>query len=66
LALCQLHGEKGSTIGSLGLSQLIHFLCATFAGAIVAGLSGFAFGLIAASVWLHLLTPAETASLITL
>src|SRR5215831_16451711 len=40
------------------------FLSATFAAALVAGLSGFAFGLIAAAVWLHLLTPLQTATLI--
>jgi len=53
-------------VDALGLSQLVVFVIATFAGAIVAGLSGFAFGLIAATVWLYVLTPAETASLITL
>ena len=41
------------------------FLSATFAGALVAGLSGFAFGLVAASIWLYILTPQETAILIT-
>jgi len=40
------------------------FLLATFAAALVAGLSGFAFGLIAAAVWLHILTPLQTATLI--
>jgi uncharacterized membrane protein YfcA len=40
------------------------FLLATFAGAFVAGLSGFAFGLVAASLWLYILTPLQTASLI--
>ena len=40
------------------------FLIATFAGALVAGLSGFAFGLVAASIWLFILTPAQTATLI--
>jgi uncharacterized protein len=40
------------------------FLLATFAGAFVAGLTGFAFGLIAASLWLFILTPSETAMLI--
>src|SRR5713226_6865903 len=40
------------------------FLSATFAAALVAGLSGFAFGLIAAAVWLHILTPLQTATLI--
>jgi uncharacterized membrane protein YfcA len=40
------------------------FLIATFAAALVAGLAGFAFGLIAAAIWLHVLTPLETATLI--
>jgi uncharacterized membrane protein YfcA len=40
------------------------FLLATFLGALVAGLSGFAFGLVAASIWLYILTPLQTASLI--
>jgi uncharacterized membrane protein YfcA len=44
--------------------DLAIFLAATFAGALVAGLSGFAFGLIAASLWLYILTPLQTATLI--
>jgi uncharacterized protein len=40
------------------------FLTATFAAALVAGVAGFAFGLVAAAVWLHILTPLQTASLI--
>jgi uncharacterized membrane protein YfcA len=44
--------------------DLAIFLAATFIGALVAGLSGFAFGLIATSVWLYILTPLETATLI--
>src|SRR3954468_25073966 len=40
------------------------FLLATFAGALVAGLSGFAFGLVATSIWLYILTPLQTATLI--
>src|ERR1700760_871934 len=40
------------------------FLFATVAGAFVAGLSGFAFGLVAASLWLYILTPVQTATLI--
>lgn len=43
---------------------IILFLIATFAGALIAGLSGFAFGLIAASIWLYILTPLQTATLI--
>jgi uncharacterized membrane protein YfcA len=44
--------------------QLSLFLGAAFAAAFVAGVSGFAFALIAAAVWLHILTPLETAALI--
>src|SRR5260370_2542053 len=44
--------------------ELPLFLIATFAGALVAGLSGFAFGLAAASIWLYILTPLQTATLI--
>src|SRR3984893_2418036 len=33
--------------------ELPIFLVATFAGALVAGLSGFAFGLVDASIWLY-------------
>jgi uncharacterized membrane protein YfcA len=40
------------------------FLIATFAAALVAGIAGFAFGLVAAAAWLHILTPLQTASLI--
>ena len=40
------------------------FVTATFAAALVAGLAGFAFGLAAAAIWLHVLTPAQTAILI--
>src|SRR4029453_1344558 len=40
------------------------FLFATFVAALVAGLAGFTFGLVAAAVWLHILTPLQTASLI--
>ncbi len=44
--------------------ELPLFLLATFAGAFVAGLSGFAFGLVAASLWLYILTPLQSATLI--
>ena len=47
-----------------GLLDLSLFLAATFAAALVAGLAGFAFGLVAAAAWLHILTPLQTATLI--
>jgi uncharacterized membrane protein YfcA len=49
--------------GVLDLNLAI-FLLATFAAAVVAGLAGFAFGLVAAAIWLHVLTPVESASLV--
>jgi uncharacterized protein len=45
--------------------ELPLFLFATFAGAFIAGLSGFAFGLVAASLWLYILMPSQSAALIT-
>jgi uncharacterized membrane protein YfcA len=44
--------------------ELSLFLLVTFAGALIAGLSGFAFGLVASSIWLYILTPLQTATLI--
>lgn len=44
--------------------DLALFVAATFAAAFVAGVAGFAFGLVAAAVWLHFLTPAQTTALI--
>jgi uncharacterized membrane protein YfcA len=44
--------------------DLIAFLVATFLGAVVAGVAGFAFGLIASAIWLHVITPAQSAVLI--
>ena len=44
--------------------DLVIFLIATFVGALVTGLSGFAFGLVAASIWLYILTPLQSATLI--
>jgi uncharacterized membrane protein YfcA len=45
--------------------ELTLFLTATFAAALVAGLAGFAFGLVAAASWIYILTPLQTATLIT-
>ena len=44
--------------------ELPLFLLATFAGALVAGLSGFAFGLVVSAIWLYILNPLQTATLI--
>ena len=40
------------------------FLFGTFAAAFVTGLVGFAFGMVAAGVWLHALTPLQATTLI--
>ena len=45
--------------------SIVLFALAGFAAAFVAGLAGFAFGLVAMAIWLHLLTPTQTAILIT-
>ena len=47
----------------LTVLQLCLFLSATFAAALVAGVTGFAFALIAAAAWLHILTPLQTVTL---
>src|ERR1700746_3013216 len=40
------------------------FVLAAFAGGFVSGFSGFAMGLIVSGVWLHIITPLQTAALI--
>ena len=40
------------------------FLLATFVGGVTTGLAGFAMGLVVSGIWLHILTPIQTASLI--
>jgi uncharacterized membrane protein YfcA len=44
--------------------ELVVFLAGTFAAAFVTGLAGFAFGMVAAGIWLHALTPVQTTTLI--
>jgi len=43
---------------------LIPFCVAAFAGGFVSGFSGFAMGLVVSGVWLHIITPIQTAALI--
>ncbi len=40
------------------------FLLACFLGALVTGLAGFAFGLVASGIWLHVISPIQSAVLI--
>lgn len=51
-------------IDSIPVADVAIVMATSFAAAVVAGLAGFAFGLIAAGLWLHVLTPVETAFLI--
>jgi uncharacterized protein len=45
-------------------SILALFVLAAFVGGFVSGFSGFAMGLVVSGVWLHIITPIETATLI--
>ena len=44
--------------------DLAIFLLGTFAAAFVTGLTGFAFGMVAASIWLFALAPVQVTTLI--
>jgi len=54
----------GHVMDGLQAFDLVLFTGATFAAAFVAGLAGFAFGIVAAAGWLHFLSPAQAAALI--
>ena len=43
---------------------LLPFVLATFVGGFVSGFSGFAMGIVVAGIWLHIITPIQTAALI--
>jgi uncharacterized membrane protein YfcA len=44
--------------------ELLVFTLAAFISALVAGVAGFAFGLIASAIWLHAIAPDESVALI--
>lgn len=44
--------------------DLAVFLSGTLVAAFVTGLAGFAFGMVAAGIWLYVLTPSQTSTLI--
>jgi uncharacterized protein len=44
--------------------DLVLFVAGTFAAAFVTGLAGFAFGIVAAAIWLHVLSPTQATVLI--
>jgi uncharacterized membrane protein YfcA len=49
---------------SFSTLDLALFTAGAFAAAFVTGLAGFAFGIVAAAVWLHFLSPAQATALI--
>jgi uncharacterized protein len=51
-------------VGGIAPQDLVLFSAATLAASLIAGLAGFAFGLVAAAMWLHILTPLQTTTLI--
>src|SRR5256714_5818235 len=54
----------GYAMADLQTVDLILFAAGTFVAALVTGVAGFAFGIVAAAVWLHFLSPAQTTALI--
>src|SRR5438552_9326462 len=54
----------GYVMAELQTLNLILFAAGTFTAALVTGVAGFAFGIVAAAVWLHFLSPAQTTTLI--
>jgi uncharacterized membrane protein YfcA len=48
----------------LDATSLALFLLSAFLGGLTTGLAGFAMGLVVSGVWLHVLTPTQTATLI--
>src|SRR5215472_16878103 len=51
-------------MADLPILDLLLFAAGTFAAALVTGVAGFAFGIVAAAGWLHFLPPAQTTALI--
>ena len=49
---------------NIPLVDVTIFLSGTFAAALVTGVGGFAFGIVAAGIWLHALTPTQSSILI--
>jgi uncharacterized membrane protein YfcA len=51
-------------MGQIAVFDIVLFVLAAFVGATVTGAAGFAFGLVASAIWLHAITPAQSAGLI--
>jgi uncharacterized protein len=54
----------GCAMDGLPTLDLALFAAGAFAAAFVTGIAGFAFAVVAAAVWLHVLPPVEAAALI--
>jgi len=54
----------GCAMADLPILDLLLFAAGTFAAALVAGVAGFAFGIVASAARLHFLPPAQTTALI--
>ncbi len=48
----------------LDTTAMVLFLSSAFVGGLVTGLAGFAMGLVVSGIWLHILTPLQTTTLI--
>src|ERR1700692_2444584 len=57
-------GPMGYAMNDLNSLSLLIFLAAAFAASMITGLAGFAFGIIAAGAWLHILTPSQTTTFV--
>jgi uncharacterized protein len=51
-------------VENVAAADVLVFTCAAFLGALVTGMAGFAFGLVASAIWLHVITPSQSAALI--
>jgi uncharacterized membrane protein YfcA len=56
-----MHGILDGTMDGIALTL---FLLAGFAGGLISGIAGFALGMVVSGVWLHIITPIQTAVLI--
>jgi hypothetical protein len=51
-------------MGGFSVTDLSLFLAGAFAAALVTGLAGFAFAIVAAAAWVHFLPPTQATALI--
>ena len=54
----------GCVMDQLQILDFVLFAAGTFAAAFITGIAGFAFGIVAAAVWLHFLSPVQATALI--